>query len=490
MSLTFTPVIGLEIHVQLATKSKIFCSCSTDYIGAVPNTNVCPLCLGLPGTLPVLNAKVVEYGVRAGLALNCNILNSTIFHRKNYFYPDLPKAYQISQYDLPLAEHGHIDIVSDDGSTRSIRITRLHLEEDAGKLVHGASDGRIAGASQSFVDYNRGGVPLAEIVSEPDLKSPAEARQYVSAIRQLVRYLGVSDGDMENGSLRVDANVSVKCSDGRWGERAEVKNLNSLKALERALEYEIERHESLLSDGEKILQETRHWNDAKGITIATRSKEEANDYRYFPEPDLPPLVLSDEYIEKQKKALPELPWDRRARFRKDYGLSVEESDAITESIDMANFFEACLKAGGSPERTVNWLRTEVLKILNEGKKQLKDLPITAETIADITNKIDKRQLSNTAAKQVFEYMIDNTCDFDSAAKACGVVFGDVGGEKLRNLITKIVGENGDVVEIIRSGEDKKGKKQKFLQGLVMRETKGQADPKEVSDILAELLKAD
>lgn len=490
MSLTFTPVIGLEIHVQLATKSKIFCSCSTDYIGAVPNTNVCPLCLGLPGTLPVLNAKVVEYGVQAALALNCKVLNSTIFHRKNYFYPDLPKAYQISQYDLPLAEHGHIDITSDNGSTRQIRITRLHLEEDAGKLVHGASDGRIAGSSQSFVDYNRAGVPLAEIVSEPDLRSPAEARQYVSAIRQLVRYLGVSDGDMENGSLRVDANVSVKCSDGRWGERAEVKNLNSLKALERALGYEIERHEAILSDGEEVLQETRHWNDTEGITMATRSKEEANDYRYFPEPDLPPLVLSDEYINKQKEKLPELPWHRRDRFQKDYGLPEDYSFAITEDADIADFFEACLKFGGSPERIVNWIRTEVLKILNERKIRLKELPVTAEMVADITTRIDKRQLSNTAAKEVFEYMISKGCDLKSAASACGISFGGVGKDELRSLVSKIVSDNGDVADIIRSGNDKKGKKLKFLQGLVMRETRGQSDPAEVAEILQDMIKGD
>ncbi len=487
MSLLFTPVIGLEIHVQLATASKIFCSCSTDYIGAVPNTNVCPLCLGLPGTLPVLNAKAVEYGVRASLALNCTVRNATRFHRKNYFYPDLPKAYQISQYDLPLAEHGFINITSEDGTLRPIGITRLHLEEDAGKLVHGTSDGRLTGASQSFVDYNRGGVPLAEIVSEPDLRTPAEARQYVSVIRQLVRYLGVSDGDMEKGSLRVDANISVKCSDGRWGERAEIKNMNSLKALERALEYEIKRHIKMLSEGKIIIQETRHWNDSQGITISSRSKEEAHDYRYFPEPDLPPLVLPDGYVKEQLDKLPELPWDRKRRFKDTYGLSEQDSATLTENRDMADFYENCLISGGSPERTANWLRTEVLRVLNENKMELKDFPISSHIIAEMIVMMDNRKLSNTAAKEVFEHMIENSSDLHSAMSLCDISAGGIAGDQLRDLVSKILEQNNDVVRVIRSGEDLNGKKQKYLKGLVMRETRGQADPSEVSWILASLL---
>lgn len=490
MSLEFTPVIGLEIHVQLATKSKIFCSCSTDYIGAVPNTNVCPLCLGLPGTLPVLNAKAVELGVRAALALNCTIRDATRFHRKNYFYPDLPKAYQISQYDLPLAEHGHINIPSEDGTLRPIGITRLHLEEDAGKLVHGASDGRLAGASQSFVDYNRGGVPLAEIVSEPELRTPAEARYYVSAVRQLVRYLGVSDGDMEKGSLRVDANISVKCSDGRWGERAEIKNMNSLKALERALEYEIKRHKKVLSEGGTIVQETRHWNDSEGITLSSRSKEEAHDYRYFPEPDLPPLILPDGYVEEQQSKLPELPWDRKRKFQETYGLSDQDSATLTESREMADFYEDCLRSGGSPERTANWLRTEVLRILNEKKMDLEGFPVSTETIAEMIVMMDKKSLSNTAAKEVFEHMVENASDLSSAMSACGIRAGGIDRSQLKELMVSILEQNDDVVQIVRSGKDKKGKKQKYLQGLIMRETRGQAAPADVSEILEDLLKKD
>lgn len=490
MALEFTPVIGLEIHVQLATETKIFCSCSTDYIGAVPNTNVCPLCLGLPGTLPVLNSRVVEYGVRASLALNCEIRDATRFHRKNYFYPDLPKAYQISQYDLPLGEKGYIDITSDDGSVRTIRITRLHLEEDAGKLVHGASDGRLAGASQSFVDYNRAGVPLAEIVSEPDLKSPAEARQYVSAIRQLVRYLGVSDGDMEKGSLRVDANISVKCSDGRWGDRAEIKNMNSLKALERALEYEIERHTKLLEQGKTVIQETRHWNDSEGITISSRSKEEAHDYRYFPEPDLPPLILPEGYVKEQYNLLPELPWERKARFQDKYGLSEQDSVTLTETREMADFYEQCLKSGGSAQRTANWLRTEVLRVLNEKKAELEDLPLSPAQIGDMIARMDKKQLSNTAAKEVFDCMLNNACDLDAAMEACGISEGGIAGDRLEEIVKSVLEQNEDVLDIIRSGKDKKGKKLKFLQGLVMRQTRGQAKPDEVADLLASLVEKD
>lgn len=485
--LTFTPVIGLEIHVQLATKSKIFCSCSTDYIGAVPNTNVCPVCLGLPGSLPVLNAKVVEYGVKAGLALNCTVNTATRFHRKNYFYADLPKAYQISQYDLPLAEKGYVEIPTEDGGRYHVRITRLHLEEDAGKLVHEASDGRLVGADQSFVDYNRGGVPLAEIVSEPDIRSAAEAKEYVARLRQLVRYLGVSDGDMEKGSLRVDANISVKCSDGRWGDRAEVKNLNSLRALERALEYEFKRQSQLLAEGKTVTQETRHWNDVEGATMATRSKEEAHDYRYFPEPDLPPLLLPDGYVDKIKETMPELPWQKVDRFEKSYKLNETDAMILTEHIPLADFYEACVKAGASPQRASNWVRTEVLRIMNEQKIEIEDFPIKPAVLAQLVSKVDDNKISTTAAREVFDMMAARRISLEEAMSECGVEEGGISGSNLENMVRDILKNNADVVEIIKTGQDKKGKKQKFLQGLIMKEARGQADPKEAASVLAQLL---
>jgi len=483
----FTPVIGLEIHVQLNTKTKLFCSCSTDYIGAVPNTNVCPLCLGLPGTLPVLNARVVEAAVRTSLALNCTINHITRFHRKNYFYPDLPKAYQISQYDLPIAEHGSIEIAGDDGSVRKIGITRLHLEEDAGKLVHSAQDGRLSGSRYSFVDYNRAGVPLAEIVSDPDLKSPAEARKYATRLRQLVRYLGVSDGDMENGSLRVDANISVKCSDGRWGNRTEIKNMNSLRALERGLEYEIKRQSRLLARQEEVVMETRHWDDSKGITASSRSKEEAHDYRYFPEPDLPPLILPDDYEDGLKSDIPELPWDKEKRFKEQYDLSDDDILTLTENAGIASFFEDCVKAGGSARRSANWVRTEVLRFLHENKISLEEFPVKVSDLAEVIGMIDSKKLSNTAAKQVFEALAATDKSLGKILEQSGIQTGGIGGEDLRAIVLKIVEDNPEIIDTIKSGKDKKDKKLKFLQGLVMRETRGQADPGEVVQLIHSMI---
>ncbi len=487
MTLSFTPVIGLEIHVQLGTKSKIFCSCSTDYIGAVPNTNVCPVCLGLPGALPVLNASVVEMAVRTALALRCAIRETTRFHRKNYFYPDLPKAYQISQYDLPVAEHGLLDIGDASGRKKTIRITRLHLEEDAGKLVHSASDGRLAGAMESFVDYNRGGVPLAEVVSEPDLSSPEEARLYVARLRQLVRYLGVSDGDMEKGSLRVDANISVKVSDGRWGNRAEIKNLNSLRALERALEYEFRRQSDLLASGGTVVQETRHWNDGEGITIGMRGKEEAHDYRYFPDPDLPPLVVSAEMTSRCAAALPELPWEKEERLSNAYTLSADDIAVLCEHRDIADYFDAVVRNGASPVRAANWVRTEVLRTLNETGRSVKDFPVAPESLAMLLSHIDGGSLSTTAARSVFAKMAERRTSVESALAACGVSLGGATGDLLATVIRKIVEENGDVVKTIRDGNDANGKKRKFLQGLVMKEVRGQADPSSVASELQRAL---
>lgn len=481
-----SPVIGLEIHVQLSTASKLFCSCSTDYIGSVPNTNVCPVCLGQPGSLPVVNGKVVEYAVRTALALGARVGEATRFHRKNYFYPDLPKAYQISQYDLPLAEGGRLP-VGEKENGRWIPITRLHLEEDAGKLVHAASDGRLGGSTYSLVDYNRGGVPLMEIVSEPEITSPAEAREYVSRLRQLVRYLGVSDGDMEKGSLRVDANVSLTRVDGSLGTKVEVKNMNSLRALERALEYEIERQGGMLGRGEDVSQETRHWDDSKGITTGTRGKEEAHDYRYFPDPDLPPLVLPEGFVENQRSLLPEMPWVVRERFSLDWGLSQEDASVLTELPELASYTQACVAEGANPQRAANWIRTEVLRVLNERKMPIGAFTIPASELAALLSKIDGGSLSTTLAKKAFDLMVSGGQQVDAAIREIGAPSGKLTGEELRVLILRVMERENAAVEEVRAGKDAKGKKKGFLCGQVMREARGQADPAEVAGALEEIL---
>ena len=478
----FIPVIGLEIHVQLSTKSKMFCSCSTDYIGARPNSHVCPICLGLPGSLPVINERAIMFAVRTALAMRCKVNTHTVFHRKHYFYPDLPKAYQISQYDLPLAVDGHLE-VNDDEKAHKIRIQRLHLEEDAGKLVHAAIGGRLMGADYSLVDYNRSGVPLMEIVTQPDITSPKQAREFVSRLRQLVRYLGVSDGDMESGSLRVDANISIMEPGGKWGEKVEVKNMNSLKALERALEYEYERQKEVKSKGETIVRETRHWDDDSGKTVSSRSKEEAEDYRYFPDPDLPPLVVDERTIVQLCKELPELPWEVRDRFISDYGLSLEEAEVLTERRDVALLMDDLVK-GGSPVKVAsNWIRTEIMRVLNERAISAEELTIPSDEMALLLSRIDRGDLSTTAAKEVFAMMLEKSLNVDDAIKALGLSTGKLTGSDLEAIVVKVLSENTEVVEEIKAGNDKKGKKVKFLQGIVMRETKGQADPKEVQSLI-------
>lgn len=493
MTIFYTPVIGLEIHVQLSTATKIFCPCVTDYIGVEPNTNVCPVCLGLPGTLPVLNKKAVELGVRAGMALSCSIRNHLVFHRKNYFYPDLPKAYQISQYDLPLAEEGEIYISGDDGAPKRIRITRLHLEEDAGKLVHSAPDGRLEGAAFSFVDYNRGGIPLAEIVSEPDMASPREAREYVTRIRQVVRYLDVSDGDMERGSLRVDANISVKKIDEAsgevlyWGERTEIKNMNSIRAVERALEYEIERQTVVLEKNGTLERETRHWNDGEGVTVSMRSKEAAHDYRYFPDPDLPPIAVTENLLEKTKRSLPEMPWTKEERFVNEYGLPLADAAFLTEGISLAGYFEACVKEGASPARALNWVRTELLRVMNEKELPMGSFPVSSDILGKLVVLVDGGKLSTTVAREVFHSVVDG-CSLDDALSAAGAAPDGLSGEVLEAIVEKVLEANGDVVEEILSGKDAKGKKSKFLTGLVMKEARGQVDAAVVKGILEASLK--
>lgn len=479
-------VIGLEVHIQLNTKTKLFCSCSTDYIGRTPNTNVCPICLAVPGTLPLINDAAVELASRMGLGLGCEIQKYSYFHRKNYFYPDLPKAYQVTQYTIPIATRGFIDIDSG-GKTKRVRIHHLHLEEDAGKLVHPTADGRLTGAAYSLVDYNRGGVPLSEIVSEPDMSEPAEARDYVMRLRQLARYLKVSDGEMESGSLRVDANISLSNPDGSLGTRVEIKNMNSLKSIERALEYEIARQNRTLDAGGRIVQETRLWDDAEGVTRSMRSKETASDYRYYPEMDLAPIVLTDDEIDAFKRAMPELPWEKRARFKDEYGLGDDEIATLTEQRELADYFEAAVKAGASPSRTSNWVRMEVLRVLNESGADIKDFSVSAAELARVVAAVDDKELSSTAARDVFTVMLNDRVAFDEAVKRSGTSTGKMSGDALTAAVQKVMDENPDVVETIRSGQDKKGAKVKFLQGLVMRASRGQADPKEVAERIASMI---
>jgi aspartyl-tRNA(Asn)/glutamyl-tRNA(Gln) amidotransferase subunit B len=478
--LTFTPVIGIEIHIQLRTKSKIFCTCSADYTNDEPNSHICPVCMGLPGSLPVLNREVVQQGMLAGLALNCSIVSPTLFFRKSYYYPDLPKAFQITQSDLPIAEGGWLDVSDDAGNPKRIRINRLHLEEDVGKLHHSASDGRLEGAESSWVDYNRSGLPLAEIVSEPDISSAREAVEYATTLRRRVRYSGASDADLEKGMMRFDANVSMKCSDGRWGRKVEVKNMNSFHALGRAIEFEIGRQIKLLKDGGEVLQETRHWNDAKEITRASRVKE---FYRKFiVEPDLPPMVISPGWVERVRGTLPEMPEKKAERYVKDLGLTAVDAAVLSDSPDVADYFDACVSAGANPLRAGNWVRTEVLRALGERRIEAKDLPVKPDALVKLIRLIDEGKLSTTLGKSLFEAMLQGL-SFEEAMEKSGATEGGVGSDALAAAVREILNANPDVLEEIRAGKDAKGKKIKFLQGLIMRETKGQARPDEVTSAI-------
>ena len=479
-------VIGLEIHLQLKTKTKIFCNCSTDYIGATPNTNVCPICLAVPGTLPLLNEHAVELAVRMGLGLHCDIKDNTRFHRKHYFYADLPKAYQITQYEHAIAEGGYLDIIAD-GKKKRVHLDHLHLEEDAGKLVHPTSDGRLAGAAYSFVDYNRGGMPLSEIVSEPDMNSSAEAIAYITQIRQLARYLDVSDGEMESGSLRVDVNVSLTNPDGSLGTRVELKNINSLKSIERALEYEISRQNRVLDEGGTLVQETRLWDDSAGVTRSMRTKEGARDYRYYLEMDIAPIEAKPEYVQKVKNSLPEMPWDKRDRFMEEYGLSLEESQQLTEQRDVADYFETCVKSGATASKAANWVRTEVQRLLRERDIDIMAFAVRPDELGKLIAKIEAKDISNTQAKDVFALMAAEGLLLSDAVKKCGVSGGRLTGAALDEIVKKIIASEPDAAEAIRSGQDKKGAKVKFLQGLVMREARGSADPAEVAESVRSVL---
>ena len=483
--LTFTPVIGIEIHIRLKTDSKIFCSCSTN-TDAPANTNICPVCMGLPGSLPRLNNHVVEQGILTGLALNCGIRPKSLFFRKSYFYPDLPKGHQVTQCDFPITTEGFIEIHDDNGNLKKVRVNHMHLEEDVGSLHHSASDGRLEGADTSYVDYNRCGTPLAEIVSEPDVASAREAVEYVTTLRRRVIYSGASDVELEKGMMRFDANVSMKCSDGRWGRKVEVKNMNSFKALERAIEYEIKRQKKMMLNGEEILQETRHWNDAKGVTSPSRVKE---FYRKFiVEPDLPPLIVTQEWIDKMKAKMPEMPDVKANRYVNEWKIPSEVADVITDDKNLAAYFEACVAAGANPVRAAHWIRTEVLRVMNENQLKIQNFNMKPEVLAALVSRVDDGKISTTQGKEVFDYMFANSCGIDEAVSKLGITEGGVAGNALNDIIQAVIKANPDVLEEIKSGKDKKGKKLKFLQGLVMKETKGQAKPQEVADAIAEAVK--
>ena len=440
----------------------------------------------MPGTLPVINDHAVDLAVKMGLGLHCDIQDNTRFHRKHYFYADLPKAYQITQYEHAIAQGGYLDIIAD-GKPKRVHLDHLHLEEDAGKLVHPTSDGRLSGAAYSLVDYNRGGMPLSEIVSMPDMNSPAEAIAYVTQIRQLARYLGASDGEMESGSLRVDVNVSLSNPDGSLGTRVELKNINSLKSIERALEYEIARQNRVLDEGGKLVQETRLWDDAAGVTRSMRSKEGARDYRYYVEMDLAPIDAKPEYVEKIRASLPEMPWARRDRFVSQYGLSIEESQQITEQREMADYYEEMVAAGAPAAKAANWARMEVQRLLREEGLDITAFPVPAKELGALIAKVEKKELSNTQAKDVLAAMYGEKLTLEAALKKCGAAGGRLTGEALKAVIEKVFAAEPEAVETIKRGADKKGAKVKFLQGLVMRETRGSADPAEVAKTLAEML---
>ena len=472
----YEPVIGLEVHVQLNTKTKLFCNCSTEF-GAEPNSNTCPVCMGYPGVLPRLNKEALEKAILVGLALNCKVASYTKFDRKSYFYPDLPKGYQISQYDMPLNYEGYLEFEMPDGTIKKVRIIRAHLEEDAGKLIH---SGNV-----SYVDLNRAGVPLVEIVSYPDMFSVDEAYYYLQTLRNTMKYIGVSDVNMEEGSLRVDANVSVRRKgDTKLGTKVEIKNMNSFNFLKKALEYEIKRQISLLEKGEKIVQETRLFDFESGKTFTMRTKEEAEDYRYFPDPDLPPVVLTDDYVESLKRKLPELPYQKYKRFIEQYNLPRYDASILTESRELADYFEEAVKHyKGDPKKVSNWIMSEVLRYLNETNKEITDFTVKPYQIAELLRLMDENKINIKIAKTIFPEMIQTGKDASKIVEERGLI--QVSDEGQIEEICKIVlQENPAEVEKYKSG---KTNVIGFLVGQVMKKSQGKADPKLVNQILSKLL---
>ena len=472
----FEPVIGLEVHTQLKTSTKIFCSCANEF-GLPPNTNVCPVCLGMPGTLPVLNKTVVDYAIRLGIAIQAEIAPKSVIARKNYFYPDLPKGYQISQYEQPIAERGSLTVHTSAGE-KTIGITRIHIEEDAGKLVHDDYQ------PVSYCDMNRCGTPLIEIVSEPDIRTAEEAAAYVKEMRELIRYLDISDGNMEEGSLRCDANVSLRpVGQKEFGTRAEIKNMNSFRSVQRAIEFEIRRQRALLEAGEEVVQETRLYNADKNETFSMRGKEEAHDYRYFPDPDLIPIVIDQAWIETRTMDLPELPAAKRARFREELGLPEYDAEVLTASRKTADYFERAAQVSGNAKAASNWVMTNVLAELKNPDAELDDFNATAESLGELIKLIDQGDISGKIAKDVFEEMVASGQGPREIVEAKGLTqISDEGDLEL--IIDRIMEANPDNVERYRAG---KKKLMGFFVGQVMKETKGQANPKLVNQILGKKL---
>jgi len=475
----YEAIIGLEVHVELKTRSKIFCASTTEF-GGEPNTHVCPVCLGLPGVLPVVNKEVVDYAIRVALALNCDIARFCKFDRKNYYYPDLPKNYQISQYDLPLAKNGYLEIETANGSKR-VGITRIHMEEDAGKLVH---QGNITTTPYSLVDYNRTGVPLLEIVSEPDLRSPEEARAYLEKLRTIIQYTGVSDCKMEEGSLRCDANVSVRpVGSDALGTKTEIKNMNSFRALYRALAYEIDRQIAVLAEGGRVVQETRAWDEDRGVTVSMRSKEEAHDYRYFPDPDLVPLVIDEAWIERVRATLPELPDARRKRYIEDFGLSRYDATVLTSSKELGDYFEACIAAYPHPKTVANWVMGELARLLNAHNMDITASPVTPDQLASLLRLIDDGTISGKIAKTVFEDMFATRKDPATIVREKGLVqITDV--DALSAVVDEVINANPKSVQDYKAGKEKA---LGFLVGQVMKATRGKANPALVNKLLKERL---
>ncbi len=479
----FETVIGLEVHAQLLTSSKMFCRCSTDYINSPPNSHVCPVCLGMPGVLPTINRQAVEYTIMTALALNCEIPSSTKFDRKNYPYPDLMKGYQISQYDMPLSRNGWLEI-DNNGEKKRIGITRVHLEEDVAKLLHQTD---LSGESYSLMDVNRAGVPLMEMVSEPNMSSPEEARLYLTNLHSILRYLGVSTANMEDGSFRCDANISLRSGEKSF-PKVEVKNMNSFKAVYSALKYEQERQQKVIEEGAHLVQETRGWVEEEGITVSQRSKEYAHDYRYFPEPDLPPLTVESPWVEEIRAQIPELPNAKRQRFQSEYGLSAYDADLLTSSREFADYFESCIKftaaeqlSNGRAKAVANWMLGEFLRMLNVQGMRIAESRVTPQQLTDMMDMIDHGALSVTLAKQVFEEMFNTGETAKEVVDEKGLTQ-ITGEDEIGPIIDQVIQDNPKAVGDIKQG---KSKALKFLTGQVMKQTKGRAKPDLVNKLLEE-----